>query len=149
VKPLSKDPPSKDPPLDGPEFQFQGRRDWWNRAHEVLFVDIELSAEQAHAVDGIIEAQLNTRALLHQRDAELKTARKTRDSKRIDAAREEVRAIQKQLKKLHEIYEEMRAVLTEEQRPAFDMGRARHAAEMQGPGGRIRPGERAEQAEKE
>jgi len=141
-------PPSEDLPLDGPEFRLQKKRDWWNHAREVLFSDIELSAEQAHAVDAIIEAQLNTRALLQQRDAKLNAVRKTRDSKRIDAAREGFRATQKQLQKPHEIYEAMRAVLAEEQRPAFDMGRARLVAEAQG-SGQARPGESTERAEQE
>ena len=148
IRTVQVNPLSEDSPLDGPEFRLQKKRDWWNHAHEVLFIDIELSAEQAHALDAIVEAQLNTRALLQQRDAELKVARKTRDSKRKDAAHEEFRAIQKQLKKSHEIYEEMRAVLAKEQRPAFDMGRARLVAETQEPG-QIRPGKRAERAERE
>jgi hypothetical protein len=141
-------PPSQDSPLDGQEFRLQKKRDWWNHAREVLFSDIELSAEQAHAVDAIIEAQLNTRARLQQLDAKLSTARKTRDSKGTGAAREEFRVLKKQLEEPHEIYEEMRAVLAEEQRPAFDMNRARHVAAMQG-SGRARPGERAERAERE
>ena len=70
------------------------------------------------------------------------------DSKRTGAAREEFRVLKKQLKESHEIYEEMRAVLAEEQRPAFDMNRARHVAAMQG-SGRARPGERAERAARE
>ena len=140
--------PSEDPPLDGPAFRLQKKRNWWNRAHELLFADIELSAEQAHAVDAIIEAQLNTRALLQQADAKLSAANQTGDSERSDAAREEFRALNEQLKKTHEIYEEMRAVLAEEQRPAFDMNRARHVAQTQG-SGRIRPEERAKRAEKE
>jgi hypothetical protein len=141
-------PPSADPPLDGQEFRLQKERDWWNHAREVLFFDIELSAEQAHAVDAIVEAQLNRRALLQQLNAKLSAARNTRDSKRVDATREKFRATQQQLQKPHEIYEEMRAVLAEEQRPAFDMGRARLVAETQEPG-QIRPGKRAERAERE
>jgi hypothetical protein len=141
-------PPSADPPLDGQEFRLQKERDWWNHAREVLFFDIELSAEQAHAVDAIVEAQLNRRALLQQLNAKLSAARNTRDSKRVDATREKYRATQQQLQKPHEIYEEMRAVLAEEQRPAFDMGRARLVAETQEPG-QIRPGKRAERAERE
>jgi len=110
-----------------------------------------------------VEAQLNRRALLQQLDAKLSAARNTRDSKRVDATREKFRATQQQLQKPHEIYEEMRAVLAEEpheiyeemravlaeeQRPAFDMGRARLVAETQEPG-QIRPGKRAERAERE
>jgi hypothetical protein len=147
IQTMRQKSPSEDPPLDGPEFRLQKKRDWWNHAHEVLFRDIELSAEQAHAVDAIIKAQLNTRALLQQLDAKINVAQKTRNSERIDAAREEFRALNEQLKKTHEIYEEMRAVLAEEQRPAFDMNRARHVAEMQG-SERVRPKKRAKRAQK-
>ncbi len=100
----------------------------------MLFSDIALSAEQAHVVDEIIEAQLNTRALLQQLDAEVSAARKVHDSKRLEAARGEFRAVKDQLKKPHEIYEEMRVVVAEEQFPTFDMNRARLVAESQGSG---------------
>jgi len=141
-------PPSDEPPLDGPEFRLQRKRDWWAHAREMLFSDIELTAEQAQAVDAIIGAQLDRRALMQQLDAELKSARDAQDPKRISAAREEFRAVKAQLKKSHEIYEELRAVLAEEQRPAFDMNRARHVAAMQG-SGRKRPAAGAEQTEEE
>jgi len=139
--------PSGDPPPDRPAFRLQKRRNWWNRARELLFADIELSAEQTQAVDAIIEAQLKMRALLQQADAELSAARKARDSERGDAAREKFRALKKQLKEVHEIHEAMRAVLAEEQRPTFDMNRARHVAEMQR-AERIRSEERAKSPEK-
>jgi hypothetical protein len=113
----------------------------------MLFADIELSAEQAHAVDAIIEAQLNTRALLQQADAKLSAANQTGDSERSDAAREEFRALNEQLREMHEIHEAMRAVLAEEQRPTFDMNRARHVAEVQR-AERIRSEERAKRPEK-
>jgi hypothetical protein len=130
--------PRKDPPLDGPEFRLQRKRDWWNDTRESLFTDIDLSAEQVQAVDAILETQLNARARVQQLDKQFTAARKTQNQKRIKAAREEFRAFKTQLKEPHEIYEEMRLVLTEEQRPAFDMNRARHVAAMQG-SGRTRP----------
>ncbi len=148
IRTVQVKPPSQDLPLDGQEFRLQKKREWWNHAREVLFIGIELKAEQARAVDAIIEAQLNARARLQQLDAKLNAARKTQDSKRIDAAREAFRALKEQVEKPHEIYEAMRAVLAEEQRPAFDMNRARHVASMQG-AGRIRPGKRADQTEQE
>jgi hypothetical protein len=119
--------------LDGQEFRLQKKRDWWNHAREVLFTNIELSAEQARGVAAIIDEQLDKRARLQQRDAEIRAARTARDPKRTDAARRAARLIQAQIKKPHEIYEEMRALLTEEQRPTFDMNRARHVAESQAP----------------
>jgi hypothetical protein len=139
--------PSGDPTPDGSAFQPQRRRNWWNRARELLFADIELSAEQTLAVDEIVEAQLNTRALLRRADAEVSAARKARDSERGDAAREEFRALKKQLKEVHEIHESMRAVLAEEQRPTFDMNRARHVAEMR-KAEQIRSEKRAKKPEK-
>jgi hypothetical protein len=99
----------------------------------VLFTDIQLSAEQAEKVDAIIAEQLDKRAQLQQRDAEYHAARKSRDPERIDAARAAVRAIRAQLEKPHEIYEELRAPLSEAQRPKFDMNRARLVAESQAP----------------
>ena len=144
IRTVRPKPPSKDPTLDPQEFRLQKKRDWWNHARELLFTGIDLSAEQAHAVDAIIEVQLNTRALVQQLDVQVTAARKTQDKKRIQAARGEFRAASKQIKQPHEIYEEMRAVLAEEQRPAFDMNRARHIAAMQG-SERTPPEERAEQ----
>jgi hypothetical protein len=148
IRAVRQTPPSKDPPVDGQEFRLQKKRDWWNHAREMLFAGIDLNAEQAHAVDAIIEAQLNTRARVQQLDAQVTASRKTQDKKRIKAAREEFQAVSKQIKEPHEIYEEMRAVLAKEQRPAFDMNRARHVAAMQR-SGRTRPKERAEQADQE
>ena len=99
----------------------------------MLFTDIELSAEQARGVDAIIDEQLDKRTRLQQRDAEIRAARTARDPKRTDAARAAASVIQAQIKKPYQIYEEMRALLTEEQRPTFDMNRARHVAESQAP----------------
>jgi hypothetical protein len=148
IRTVQQKSPRENPSLDGPEFRLQRKRDWWSHAREVLFSDIALSAEQAHVVDEIIEAQLNTRALLQQLDAEVSAARKVHDSKRIEAARGEFRAVKDQLKKPHEIYEEMRIVVAEEQFPTFDMNRARLVAESQG-SGRARPDEPAKHAENE
>jgi len=123
--------PRDEQPLDGAEFRLQQKRDWWSHAREVLFADIELNPEQARELDAIIADQLHKRTLLQERDAELKAARKEGDPARIKTAREEFRALQEQIAKPHEIYEQMRAVLAEPQRPAFDMNRARHVAENQ------------------
>jgi hypothetical protein len=121
---------SDDPPLDGAELRLQKKRDWWNHAREVLFSDIELGAEQERAIDATIETQLKTRVQLQQIDARLGAALKAKDSERSDAARAEFRALEGRLKKTQEIYEEMRALLAEEQRPTFDMNRAHLAAEI-------------------
>ena len=134
--------PSEDQPLDGMEYRLEKKRNWWNDAREVLFADIDLSAEQARAVDAIIDAQLNTRALLQQLDAKLKTARNTGNAKSIEAVRAEFRAVEEKLRKPHEIYEEMRAVLAEAQHSAFDLNRARLVAKAQS-WKQTRPDERA------
>jgi hypothetical protein len=140
--------PSQDPPLDGPEFRFQRKLDWWTHALAVLFNGVDLSEEQRQGVDEILEAQLSTRIRMQELDATLSAARRARNTERIDSAKEEFRVLKAQIKEPHEIYEEMRALLDEEQRPAFDMNRARHVAEIQG-SGRSRPNERAKQSEKE
>jgi hypothetical protein len=82
------------------------REEWWTHAHEVLFGDIQLSAEQSRGVDEIIEARL---------------------------AQQESVAINAQLRSPHETIEEMRALVSKEQHPTFDMNRAHLVAEGQQP----------------
>jgi PBP1b-binding outer membrane lipoprotein LpoB len=126
-------PPSEPEPIPGPERRLQHWRAWWQHAREVLFRDIQLSAEQAQRVDAVIAGELDRAADVQQRTAELTAARKSRDSTRADAARAALGASRAKLKQSHEIYEELRALLTAEQRPAFDMNRARLVAESQAP----------------
>jgi DNA-binding protein H-NS len=127
-------PPRRSPSVDGKEFRLQRKRDWWNNTRETLFTDLDLSAEQVSAVDAILETQLDARARMQELDSQYTAARRTQNRQRIAEAREKIRAFKDQLKEPHEIYEAMRAVLTEEQRPTFDMNRARHVAAMQGSG---------------
>ena len=117
--------PTVKQPADVRASRLQKRRDWWNDAREVLFEEIELTAEQARGVDAIIDEQLDKRAQMQQSDGELQKAHKSRDPERTDLARRAVAAILAQLKQPHEIYDEMRALVTEDQRPRFDMNRAR------------------------
>jgi hypothetical protein len=98
---------------------------------ESLFRDIELSPEQTRGVDAIIEAQRQTRMRIQQRDAELQDATRARDPQQIAALRGELREVQSQLKPRHEMYDEMRALLSDEQRSSFDMNRAGVVAEAQ------------------
>ena len=114
-------------------YRLEKKREWWDYARAVLFADIELSDEQQRAVDAIIDEQLATRERLQQSDTEVQTARAAGDAERAEAARANSVAIRAQLKDLHEIYEELRALLRDEQRPAFDMNRARHIAENRSP----------------
>ena len=58
------------------------QKQWWMHTREVLFSDVELSAEQTRQVDEIVEAQLRTRARFQQRDADLKAARRQADTER-------------------------------------------------------------------
>ncbi len=125
--------PSEVNATDGRELRLQKKKLWWNHAREVLFTDIEISAEQAREVDAIIDEQLDKRDQQLRRDGAFNAARKSRDPERIDAARAALSASREQLKEPHEIYEALRALLSEEQRPKFDMNRARHVAESQTP----------------
>ena len=102
-------------------------------ARAVLFDGIELSAEQSRGVDAIIEAQLEYGRRSGELRAELGTAQQQGDTERIRAIRAESRPLRKQRKGPDESMEEMRALLSEEQRPIFDMNRARLAAEVQQP----------------
>ena len=125
--------PSKVNAVDGRELRLQKKQLWWNHARELLLSNIEISAEQARGVDAILGEQLDKRAQHQQRDVELRSARKSGDPERSGAAYTAVLAIRAQIKEPHEIYEEIRALLSEEQRPQFDMNRARHVAESQAP----------------
>ena len=90
----------------------------------------------------MVEVELAGRAQLQQRDAEISAAHKSDNPERIEAARAAFAATQAQIKGPHEIFEEMRTLLTEEQRPTFDMNRARRRAR-----GQMRPKKPATQSE--
>jgi hypothetical protein len=115
------------------ELRDQRREQWWTDARAVLFSDIELSAEQSRGVDAIIETQLDEGRRAGELRAERETAQQQDDTKRVRAIRAESRALRARRKGPHECIEEMRALLSEEQRATFDMNRARLAAEGQQP----------------
>ena len=113
-------------------------------ARAVLFDGIELSAEQSREVDAIIEAELKRGRRIEELHAELDVARRQGDTKRIRAIRAERESLLKQRKGPNETMKEMRALLTEDQRPTFDMNRARLVAESQhAQSGRRKRGPRA------
>jgi hypothetical protein len=124
-------------------LRHRRQAEWWSYTREVLFADLDLSAEQTHEVEALIEAQLSSRARYQVRDIELRAARQERDTERSAALRAELRELDAQLKERHELIEAMRALLTEEQRPTFDMNRARLVAEGQ----KARKGKRSERSE--
>jgi hypothetical protein len=99
----------------------------------VLFDGIELSAEQSRGVDAILKAQLEDGRRYGELRAELDTAQQQGDTERIRAIRAERRPLRERRKGPDESMEEMRVLLSEEQRPIFDMNRARLAAENQQP----------------
>jgi hypothetical protein len=98
-------------------------------ARAVLFDGIELSAEQSRGVDAIIEAELKVGQRSGELQAEFGAVQQQGDTERIRAIRAEGRAVRARRKGPNECMEEMRALLSEEQRPIFDMNRARLAAE--------------------
>ncbi len=102
-------------------------------ARVALFDGIELSAEQSRGMDAIVEAELKYGRRTEELPAELKAARRQGDTERIRAIDAEKKSLLAQRKGPDRTMEEMRALLTEEQRPTFDMNRARLAAESQQP----------------
>ena len=102
-------------------------------ARAVLFDGIELSAEQSRGVDAIIEAELKVAQRSGELRAESGAAQQQGGTEDIRAIRAEGRAVRARRKGPNESMEEMRALLSEEQRPIFDMNRARLAAESQQP----------------
>jgi hypothetical protein len=125
----------------------QRREEWWTHARAVLFSDIQLRAEQARGVDAIIATQLDGRRRSEELRAELSATQQQADRERSAAIRAENREIRAQLKGRHECIEELRALLSEEQRPTFDRNRARLAAEGQQPQKKRRPGKREADSE--
>ena len=118
-------------PLERRKMRLQKKTDWWNHARTVLFTDLELDEEQQQEVDDLIEEQLRARSEFLAGDAKFKTARRHDTREEVDAIREELREVKKRLRDRHELFEDMRALLAEEQRPTFDMNRARLIAEDQ------------------
>lgn len=100
-------------------------------AREVLFDGIELSAEQSRGVDAIVEAELKQGRRIEALRAELDAARRQGDTERISAIRAERNSLLADRTGPNQSMEEMRVLLTEEQRPTFDMNRARLAAQSQ------------------
>jgi hypothetical protein len=115
------------------DLRSQRREKGLAHARVVLFDGIELGAEQSRGVDAIIEAQLEVGRRSTELRAELGTARQQGDTERIRAVQAEGRPLSARRKGPDECMEEMRALLSEEQRPIFDMNRARLAAEGQEP----------------
>ena len=105
--------------------------DWWRHAREVLLDGIALSEDQAHQVDAIIESQISARDRTRELKTRLRSARRENDGPRSSALRAELRANRAQLKDPYQRIEEIRELLTEPQRPVFDMNRARLVAESQ------------------
>jgi Spy/CpxP family protein refolding chaperone len=123
--------PNEEESFNWRENRLQRRRNWWNDAREELFTGIDLTADQAREIDAIIDRQLDGRTQLQQHDAEIPAAHRSRDPERIEAANAAFAATRAQIKEPHEVFEEMRTLLTEEQRPTFDMNRARRIARGQ------------------
>jgi hypothetical protein len=122
--------PGDQPPRE-PREGGEGREEWWTHAREVLFSDLELSAEQSRGVDAILERQLATREREQEWEAELAAARRLGDVERVGSIRAAMRASRGEREDPHDVIEEMRALLSEEQRPLFDVNRARLVAESQ------------------
>jgi hypothetical protein len=100
-------------------------------ARAVLFDGIELSAEQSRGVDAIIEAELKHGGRFEELRAEFEAAEEQGDARRIRALRAERGSLRVNRRGPNACMEEMRALLSEEQRPIFDMNRARLVAESQ------------------
>jgi LTXXQ motif family protein len=129
----------REPPPQGPGSSSRRSRSqrpgeaekWWIHAREVLFEDLELSAEQTRRVDAILEGQQAARRRAEELQAELEAARKRGDRERVASLRQELRANRSQLRNPYARIEQIRALLSPEQRPTFDMNRARLVAEGQ------------------
>jgi hypothetical protein len=120
------------------EPAYQRREKWWIRARAVLFSDIQLSPAQSRGVDEIFETQLADLRRSGELKAELRAAQRQADAERTAAIRREIGVLFARLKNPHECIEAMRAFLSDEQRPTFDMNRARLFAEDRSTGNKRR-----------
>jgi len=132
----------REPGPDGPEAQeprkARQRRnllpdEWWAHAREVLFEGLELSEEQTRQINAIIERQIDARERALKFQSELQAARLQADKERSATLQGKLTANRAQIKRPYDRVEEIRALLREEQRPSFDMNRARLVAEGQQP----------------
>jgi hypothetical protein len=97
----------------------------------VLVEDLDLSEEQTRQIDAVIERQLGALQRSPELREEIRIAREQADKKRASSLQSMHRANREEIKRPQERIEEMRAILREEQRPGFDMNRARLVAEGQ------------------
>lgn len=102
----------------------QAQQQRWGKVRESLFADIDLSAEQSVEIDAIVEAEWRGRARFQELAEEIDADQKQPQEERDGALLAEARALKRERRERHEMLDEMRALLTEEQRPAFDMNRA-------------------------
>jgi hypothetical protein len=107
--------------------------EWWAHAREVLFEDLEFSEEQTRQIDAIIERQIDARERAVKFQSELQAAQLQGDKERSAVLQGKLSANRAQIKRPWDRVEAIRALLREEQRPSFDMNRARLVAEGQQP----------------
>jgi len=107
--------------------------EWWSHAREVLLEGLELGEEQTRQIDAIIQSQIDARARALEFQSELQVARQQGDKERAASLRAKLSANRAQIKRPDQRIDEIRALLREEQRPSFDMNRARLLAEAQQP----------------
>lgn len=114
-----------------PAERAKQREAWWTHAREVLFRDIQLSPEQVRGVDAIVERQEKGQQQLDEVRTEIQAAQKARDSKRVGELRAQLRQGRAKLKSPQARIDEMRALMSDAQRPTFDLNRAHLVAERQ------------------
>jgi hypothetical protein len=127
----------REPGTEAPEPRAARRRgnptadEWWAHARGILLEGLELSEEQTQQIDAVIERQLGALGRARTLQADLQVAREQANQERIADLRAKLRANRAQIKRPHQRIEEIRAFVPEEQRPSFDMNRARLSAESQ------------------
>jgi hypothetical protein len=138
----------REPAPDGPEAPVPPKArqrknlppdEWWAHAREVLLADLELSDEQTRQVDAIVERQSAARKRAVELKSELRVAQQQDDKERAATLQARLVENRKLIRRPHQRIEEIRELLREEQRPAFDMNRARLIAEGQQRGKKRRP----------
>jgi len=125
------DRPAAPRPGEARESANLSPQEWWVHAREMLVEDLDLSEEQTRQIDAVIERQLGALQRSPELREEIRIAREQADKKRASSLQSMHRANREEIKRPQERIEEIRAILREDQRPGFDMNRARLVAEGQ------------------
>ena len=116
----------------GKHVRAKRQRDqWWQKARRTLFSGIKLTPDQSAEITQMIRDQKQNRTNFSKLDVQLAVARSENDIAKARELRGKTKAARESLQSVHVVLDSIRGVLTPEQRPTFDVNRAKLVAEGQ------------------